>query len=170
MFLLLLCIFVPFNNRPPAGRCQFRRECIRRLLKGVIEAHPHCWQPLNWGRFEDSLQLLTTETADVEAINAHAAAVSVTLDCVEAHRRRAVAKAALRAEARANVENTVDAACGGGGGSSEGVAAAAGVGMGSGVLQGGGNDVPSASMIASLFLGAGGSSKDGREAVKKCAR
>lgn len=91
----------------------------------------------------------------MEAINAHAAAVSVKLDCVEAHRRRAVAKATLTANAKAKAEASVAAA-----------AAAGTAGRGLQVVGGG---VPSASMIAPLLLRAGGGSKDGREAVKKCA-
>lgn len=146
------------EQSPAVGRCQFRTECIRRLLTGAVEAHPHCWQPLNWGRFEGSLQTLTTESA-VEVINAHAAAVSITLDCVEMYRRGVVAKTTLEAgSAKANNNSETF------------VAAARASGAVGGVLEGGGGGVLSASMIAPLFIGAGGSNKDGREAVKKCAR
>lgn len=132
-----------------------------------MEAHPHCWQPFNWGRFEDSLQTLTTETTDVEAINAHAAAVSITLDYVEAHRRRAVTKVAAASKAKAQSPASLAASPASGGSGASSYIAGAGAG---GTLPQVAGGVRLSSMVASLFLGAGGNSKDGREAVKKCAR
>lgn len=52
-----------------------------------LEAFPDCWQPLNWGRFEETLQHLTTEE-DPSAVNAYVTATNITLDCIEAYRHR----------------------------------------------------------------------------------
>lgn len=56
-------------------------------MKNSLTAYPTCWQPLNWGVFEETLQLLAKERNPL-AMNAHAVAIGVSLDCLEALRRR----------------------------------------------------------------------------------
>ena len=58
-------------------------------MKSALSAYPTCWQPLNWGVFEETLQLLAKER-NPSALNSHTAIIEVSLDCVEAFRRRQV--------------------------------------------------------------------------------
>lgn len=99
-------------------------------MKTALEAFPDCWQPLNWGRFEETLQRLVAEE-DPVILNAHTASVDVILGCIETHRRRR----------RGDRGQRVGTAAGGG----------------------------AAGKLPLLFLGAGGD-RDGRGALKKCAK
>lgn len=101
-------------------------------MKNSLEAFPDCWQPLNWGRFEETLQRLAAEE-DRVILNAHTATVDVILGCVEAYRRRRRWR----------------------GGGRLGAA--------------GGERGGAAGQLPLLFLGAGGD-RDGRGALKRCAR
>lgn len=109
----------------------------------ALEAFPECWQPLNWGRFEEILEHLTIEE-DPCAVNTYVAFINIALDCVEAYRRRR----------RGNRSR-----CG------FGPAAAAAAT----VFPAPARAEDASSQLPPLFLGAG-SDRDGRGAVKRCSK
>lgn len=69
------------------SRCFFQTEYLRRLMTSSLEAFPECWQPLNWSRFEETLQEVVVGQDNL-ALNARATYLHITLDCLEASRRR----------------------------------------------------------------------------------
>eukprot|EP00752_Nemacystus_decipiens_P006657 g5985.t1 len=82
---------VPFCDRVMqeifSSRCHYQTEYLRRLMTSSLEAFPECWQPLNWSRFEETLQELVVGQENL-ALNARVTYLDIALDCVEASRRR----------------------------------------------------------------------------------
>eukprot|EP00903_Cladosiphon_okamuranus_P015361 g14187.t1 len=82
---------VPFLDRIMQeifkSRCHFQTEYLRRLMTSSLESFPECWEPLNWSRFEETLQELVMGH-DKLALNARVTYVDIALDCLEASRRR----------------------------------------------------------------------------------
>lgn len=56
-------------------------------MTSSLEAFPECWQPLNWSRFEETLQELVVGQENL-ALNARVAYLDIALDCLEATRHR----------------------------------------------------------------------------------
>lgn len=56
-------------------------------MTSSLEAFPECWQPLNWSRFEESLQELVLGQENL-ALNARVCYLNIALDCLEASRHR----------------------------------------------------------------------------------
>lgn len=56
-------------------------------MSSSLEAFPECWQPLNWSRFEETLQEVV-QGQDNLALNARVTYLNITLDCLEASRHR----------------------------------------------------------------------------------
>lgn len=99
-------------------------------MRGSLQAFPECWQPLNWGRFEEALQQLAAHS-DPLALSALSAYIDIVLDGVQAYRlRRRKSTTAATGTATAMVKSRA---------------------------------------MPRLFIGAGGD-RDGRSALKKCAK
>lgn len=120
-------------------------------MTSSLEAFPECWQPLNWSRFEETLQALVLGQ-DNRTLNARVTYLNITLDCLVASRRRR----RRRREKQQNLNSCTTATSGHAGG---GVQAGAGAGAGA----------PAAPLLPQLFLGAGGD-RDGRAALKRCSK
>lgn len=57
------------------------------MMTSSLKAFPECWQPLNWSRFEETLQVLVLGQ-DNRTLNARVTYLNIVLDCLVASRRR----------------------------------------------------------------------------------
>ncbi|CAN0290347.1 unnamed protein product [Pylaiella littoralis] len=124
-----------------SSKCRFQTEQLRRIMTSSLEAFPECWQPLNWSRFEETLQALV-DGQDNRTLNARVTYLDIALDCLVASRRHQEQQQRPSGNSSSSSSNS-------GGGVQAGRAAEP--------------------LLPPLFLGAGGD-QDGRAALKRCSK